>query len=200
MAIPAEIYEWCRSVPWPPEEPSVEPASVKEISNAETRLGFTFPLEFREFLGYLNGPCIGPGGIFGVKPQRSNLDIELNLESFPDWKIKQWIPVAGEECGNYYVLVPGSSSRAVGFVEAVSSPEEIQYLVASGFWKFLIFLLRREIGEKGWPFNEQFVISKDPAILKVDVAPLPWEPSQKTLPFSRLLQPRIRRLRQLAEA
>jgi hypothetical protein len=106
------------------------------------------------------------------------LDIELILESFPDWKIKQWIPVAGDGCGNYYVLVPSSIGHAVGFVEAVSSSDGIQYLVASGFWKFLIFLLRRELGEKRWPFNKKFVVSIDSEILKAEAAPLPWELSQ----------------------
>lgn len=44
------------------------------------------------------------------------------LGLFPEWTLKGWLPVAGDGCGNYYVLLADGS---VGFVETASDPDAL---------------------------------------------------------------------------
>ena len=74
MAIPDEIQRLCNEVPWPPGGLRAGPATDRQIAAAEIRIGRPFPRQFREFLKYLNGPCIGPGGILGIEVAVEGLD------------------------------------------------------------------------------------------------------------------------------
>jgi len=176
MAVPDEIRALCDAVPWPPDEPRPSGATDKQIEAAEMRMGIKFPPEFRAFLCYLNGPRIGPGGILGVGVDRAACDICHLLNMYPHWKSRRWIPVAGDGCGNYFVLVTCDGKEPpVGFVDTMAAPNEIAYVVASDFWHFLDFLLKRELGKTGWPFTRDVVIRADPGILDCESAKLPWE-------------------------
>lgn len=176
MPVPHEIKALCNAVSWPPDSSHPEGASDEQIESAEARNGTRFPSKFRDFLGYLNGPRIGPGGILGVSREGPELDVCQLLDSYPAWKSLGWIPVAGDGCGNYYVLATrGSAEPPVGFVDTTASPNEIAYVVASDFWHFLDFLLRKDLRLTGWPFAIDDVIDSDPSIIGCKIAPLPWE-------------------------
>jgi hypothetical protein len=44
-----------------------------------------------------------------------------------------WLAMAGEGCGNHYVLL--TTEPPAGFVGAVADPDHLDYLVASNLWR-----------------------------------------------------------------
>ena len=93
------------------------------------------------------------------------------------WKSKKWIPIAGDGCGNYYLLATSHEygrGRPVFFVDTHEDPNEPSYLVASDLWHFMSFLLRKELGESAWPFRKEFVVEEDPAIESYHGLRYPW--------------------------
>ena len=64
---------------------------------------------------------------------------------------------------------------AVYFVDVSDDPLALAYIVASNLATFLVFLLEREMGAQGWPFDAAYVTARDPGITAVDSpALLPW--------------------------
>ena len=106
-----------------PEEPCIEGASVQELGDLEQRLGRTLPAQLRDWLTICRGAAIGPGGFFGHLPDCPFLDLPSVLADYPEWRAQDWLPVAGDGCGNYYVLLP---SGQVGFVDTMADPAVIQ--------------------------------------------------------------------------
>jgi hypothetical protein len=99
------------------------------------------------------------------------------LEFHPEWVGFDWIPIAGDGVGNYYVL---DASRkhidrdAVFFVDSMED-EGLTYIAASSLLIFLESLLEKELGEKRWPFVATYVLSVDPDIMRIrDTNLLPW--------------------------
>jgi len=175
MSIKEEVRALCSQAVWPPEEPSVPSATNEEIVDAEASLRMSFPPELREFLLFLNGPCIGPGGIFGISTKREYLDIRRILERHPVWKDRGWIPVAGDGCGNYYVAVKDAEGFPVCFIDTIQDELSLAYVVASDVWMFVWFLLGAELRKNGWPFDRGYLMAHDPAIAGCTVAPMPWD-------------------------
>ena len=96
-----QILELLYQVPRPPEESVPLGVTDEELAQFEERTGLVVPAMLRSWLSLTNGPCVGPGGFYGIHPLRSHLDIEGYLSQFPDWKKREWIPVAGDGCGNH---------------------------------------------------------------------------------------------------
>lgn len=175
MPVPAEIQELCRAVAWPPDETRVDPATDQQIESAEKYIGILFPTEWREFLRFLNGPCIGPGGILGIETKRPALDLRYVLDFYRDWKDQLWIPIAGDGCGNFYVLaICNDGTTPVCFIDTIAAPNTLAFVVSSDLWHFLVFILSKELGEKGWPFLSEYVLRNDPKLAECAVAPMPW--------------------------
>lgn len=81
----------------------------------------------------------------------ATLDLLRILADYPLWREERWIPMAGDGCGNCYLLVPEPDrSCSVCFIDTISSPSELAYLVASDLWHFLTFLLQAELEATGW--------------------------------------------------
>ena len=124
------------------------------------------------WLRICNGPCIGPGGIYGVSPAPKWLTIEAQLETEPAWKQKGWFPIAGDGNGNQYVLDSNAGSNTqhpIYFLDHEVSMLVPAYVVASNLWIFLIFLLQYELDREqnqrsSWPFRKAAVLFADPAI------------------------------------
>src|SRR5579864_815686 len=95
---------------------------------------------------------------------------------------KGWLPIAGDGSGSYYVIATLSwspSGHPIYFIDErdYTSPN---YVVASGLWQFLRFLLRAEMLEPDdydtyWPYNRERVLTEDPALEQVNSIPKPWE-------------------------
>jgi cell wall assembly regulator SMI1 len=174
----AKIKELLARVPRPPEDSIPGGVSDGDLAKLEKRLGFPLPDSVRDWLKVSNGPCVGPGGLFGVRPKRKHLDIESYFKMFPAWKPKGWIPIAGDGCGNYYVI-PANQDFGKGFpvvfIDTGESADEPAYIVSSDIEHFLISLLECELGSEGWPFDERVVMRNDPHITRFRGVSLPWE-------------------------
>lgn len=169
------IDELISQVPRAPDQPL--PAGLTEdvVSAFEERIGFPIPPEQSELLRLSNGPCVGPGGLFGVRPTLDFLDIEHLYESYPGWREHGWVPVAGDGCGNYYVAVPTGDDWPVVFIDTMEDAQQPAFIVASGVLKFVIALLEKELGDTRWPFCEAAVTASDPRITAfADKFALPW--------------------------
>jgi hypothetical protein len=117
------IVELVRGAVRAPEDADVNGASSQELEGLERRLGRPLPGQLADWLRICRGAAIGPGGFFGNRPDRPSLDIPAYLGLFPEWADKRWLPVAGDGCGNYYVLLP---SGQVGFVDTISDSGAVQ--------------------------------------------------------------------------
>lgn len=158
----------------PPGEGIPPGLGQADLDAIENRIGFRLPNVFRTWLMITNGPCVGPGGVVGVNTVRKLQDLEAIYELYPNWKTKRWIPVAGDGCGNYYVLVYSEHElEPIVFVDVMENPDEPAFIAASDLWHFLDFLFRSEIGKSGWPFSEAEVVQRDPKIVETAFV-LPW--------------------------
>lgn len=160
-----------------PGEPLPAGATAKQLEGVEGRLGFKLPEELWAFLTRVNGPCVGPGGLFGIDTARDYLNMERMLEVYPRWRMRRWLPVASDGVGNYYVLVCGRSPAPVGFVDTMEDPYRISYIVASRYLLFVAGVLSRELGIwSSWPFEREAVLAEDSAMrrLERDGEPMPW--------------------------
>jgi hypothetical protein len=170
-----EVRDMLANVPRAPEQPPVGGASEDDIADLVSRLGRSLPDDLLAWLRICRGEAIGPGGVFGARPDGPALDIQARLALYPSWDDHGWLPVAGDGCGNVYVLIErGRAAGAVGFIDVLADPIAIGYLVASDLWHFLRFLFARELGERGWPFQADAVLSIDPHLSRVPASLLPW--------------------------
>lgn len=173
----ALVTDLLHKVPAAPGEPVPQGVADITFSEFSDRTGIDVPPALAVWLRLTNGPCVGPGGIFGIRPNRENLDIEFHYGLFPVWKSRKWIPVASDGCGNYYVLATNQEfgpGDPILFIETTRSAEEPEFIVASDLLAFLRFLLEKELGQSSWPFDEEEVTQKDPAILNFQGVRLPW--------------------------
>lgn len=171
-------------VPGPPGEVLPGGVSDADLSAFSERTGVQIPPPLAAWLKLSNGPCVGPGGLFGIRPARTGHDIEQIFDFIPLWKERAWIPVAGDGCGNYYVLASAQEfgpGWPVLFIETTMSSEVPAYIVASGLWKFLVFLLEDEflrvkgISDTPWPFDRAEVTRRDPEIESFKGVSMPWD-------------------------
>jgi len=171
------IQELLGTVPKPPEDALPQGVEDGECAGFENRTGITLPDDIRDWLKMANGPCVGPGGLYGIRPPRTHLDIEPFFLLFPKWKARKWIPIAGDGCGNYYI-VPSQHEFGPGFpvlfIDTNVSVDEPCFIVASDIGHFLVSILEKELGKEGWPFNEMAVVQSDPGILSFKDVDLPW--------------------------
>ena len=131
--------------------------SDSEIDGFVWKSELPIPPEVRDWLRFTNGPRIGPGGVFGIG------DFERVDGFLPEFRENRWLPLGTDGCGDYYVLALDSEDKPlcpVYFIDpyrsGYSTPD---YAVASGFWRFLWFLFKAEMGERRWPFHPEFVWS-----------------------------------------
>lgn len=121
-----------------PEDEPPAGASPAELAALADRLGQSLPAALKTWLSICRGAAIGPGGVFGHRPDRPALDMVRILEIYPEWRAPGWLPVASDGCGNYYVL---AGDGTVGFVETMSDPGKINQRAASDLLSFMTDLL-----------------------------------------------------------
>ena len=156
-----------------PDELPLSGASPAEIAAAEAKLGRRLPEELRDWLSVVNGACIGRQYFIGVHP--ASYDIESTLEGTPYWEGRGWLPIAGDGCGDYYVLLEDEIGHPIAFIDQMDF-EKLAYVVSSNLAIFLRrFIAAEAILDWGWLFDKSEMLEKDPALLTLNVAPLPWE-------------------------
>jgi hypothetical protein len=177
MTLEEEVLQLAEIVPGEPGVPLPPGATDAQIDGFSVLHGVTIPPEVRGWLRFTNGPRIGPGGVSGLE------DFEDVYGFMPGFKERLWLPLGTDGCGDYYVLALDSEDRPlrpVYFIDPYASGYGAPtYAVASGFWQFLRFLFRRELGERGWPFDAALVLASDPELAGVRGAPLPWEANER---------------------
>ena len=154
-------------------------ATNEQITAYETRLGVTFPDEFRRWLQICNGSLAEPGGFYGIAVAPGLPDLEAVLATHPEWMPQQWLPVASDGIGNEYVLV-AHSRTSMGHPVLFLDHEQgymPAYVAASNLWTFLRLLLENELEmlDWQWPFDPVEAVREDPALQECRIAPLPWE-------------------------
>jgi cell wall assembly regulator SMI1 len=173
------IQELLSKVPRPPEDAVPLGVTNEQCDDFEARTRLTLPNDVRNWLTLSNVPCVGPGGLYGIRPSRTSLDMESFFSIFPLWKTRKWIPVAGDGCGNHYVIATQQEygpGYPVLFVDTSSSIEGPSYIVSSDLGRFLESLFEKELGADDWPFNKKAVVVSDPHILSFKGVRFPWTP------------------------
>jgi len=89
----------------------------------------------------LPGRANRPGGVFGPRPDDPGIDVASRRDPYPEWARLGWLPVAGDGCGNYYVL---RDDGTVGFVDTMQDPGKIDRQAASDLLSFMIGLLAHD--------------------------------------------------------
>jgi SMI1 / KNR4 family (SUKH-1) len=120
------------------EDDEPEGASAAQLAILSDRLGHRLPPALRSWLSVCRGAAIGPGGVFGERPDRPSLDMAGIRDLFPEWRTLGWLPVAGDGCGNYYVL---TLDGIVGFVDAMSDPGRLERHVSADLLSLMTDLL-----------------------------------------------------------
>ena len=151
----------------------------REIAELEVYLGWPLPGPVLEWLKRCNGVLAGPGGLNGWGAVPDFLDFKYNLEMYPSWRHRMWLPVAGDGNGNHFIF-DGSSEHidtgGVFFVDIHESDDDLSYIVGSSLQKFLYFLLESELDRTPWPFGRDFMLARDSMIDSVSPRHLlPWE-------------------------
>jgi len=188
VSIEDDVLALVHEVPRPPEASIPGGATVVAIDALGERLGRPVPPELRAWLLRCNCPPVGPGGLFGVCPDDEYLDIETYNRLHPHWLDRGWIPIAGDGCGNYYVLDLNARTRSghpILFLDWEDSAALVcdtpSYVVASGLWPFLRYLLLSEKRAEYSIWREGEAVREDPGLADAVGAPRPWE----TLPPDR---------------
>jgi hypothetical protein len=94
-----------------PEEESPQGAGPAELHSLTARLGCGIPSALRACLSVCKGAGIGPGGVFGQRPDESSPDMAWRRDLFPEWAELGWLPVAGDGCGKLVRLDRGRHRR-----------------------------------------------------------------------------------------
>lgn len=153
-------------------------APVAALEDFETKSSVALPPSLRQWLGLCNGAPVGPGGLFGVDTADREQDMGYYWRIYPSWLARGWVPVAGDGCGNYYLVATRGEFGAgypVFFVEATVDDDRPTFVVASDVRPFVFEFLSRDQGLQGWPFDRGLVLSRDPGIASFHDLPLPWE-------------------------
>jgi hypothetical protein len=124
-----------------PEDEAPRGARAEELDSLQVRLGCLLPPPLRAWLSVCRGARIGPGGVFGPRPDDPGIDMASRRDLYPRWAGLGWLPVAGDGCGNYYVL---TDDGAVGFVDTMKVPDQIDRQVAGDLLMFMTSLLAHD--------------------------------------------------------
>jgi hypothetical protein len=121
-----------------PEDEPPRGARPAELDSLSARLGCGIPPVLRAWLSVCRGAGIGPGGVFGQRPDVPSLDMACRRDLFPEWAELGWLPVAGDGCGNCYVL---AADGTVGFIDTMKDPGQIDRQAAGDLLSFMTSLL-----------------------------------------------------------
>jgi len=163
----------------------IVPATDDQIHTFEVAHRVEMPEELKAWLRLCNGAAVNPGGLYSLfSDQPNRVSMDWYLQNYPAWRQKNWFPIAGDGCGDVYVLMGNikllsTGTHPIGFLDQ-SDFSEPEYVVASGVWRFLHFLLQNQMlsdagKDRYWPFDEKTVLAIDPDLVQCKEVPLPWD-------------------------
>lgn len=175
----SEVLDLIEQAPRAPESGRCAGATPEQLAGLKSRLRFVLPDIYLSWLRICNGMLVGPGGLYGTETAKEFLDVEWVLGQYPGWMNSAWLPIAGDGTGNHYIIDVSRSHidrDAVFFVDVSDDSDALAFIVASNLTQFLKGLLRRELGDRRWPFNASYMLNIDPDIaLVAPSALLPWK-------------------------
>lgn len=151
----------------PDEE--IRGASGIELAALRTRLGRDLPAQLAELLTICNGARIGPGGLFGHRPDDPYVDLPSYIDLFPQWAERGWLPVAGDGCGNYYVLLADDS---VGFIDPMTVPNALDERTHADLFEFVEAILASDQADHFGPITSVAPKCHHPAVPQPLVPPV----------------------------
>ena len=178
MKFQEEILAMVQQVKLPPGETLPPGIGSDEIDAFSRRTRLHVPPELTEWLKICNGPCFNPEGTYGIGVSRKILDIESKLKLKPEYLSLGWIPLAGDGCGDYYLVATKEEygpGYPVFFIDHEIAYDQPRYIVASSIAHFLRFYLEESLGAYYWPFTKDKVLEKDPDICGFHGIRLPWD-------------------------
>jgi len=179
----SEIVRLLKQVrPLQPDPIRLVGATEEDIARFEREFGTRVPSELREWLSTCNGAPVNPGSLYGLSGS-PGISIDWYFREYPHWVERSWWPVAGDGCGDLYVLdasivVGTNATHPVVFLDQ-SDFDNAAYVVASSLVRFLYFLLESELrGDRDdsvyWPMDRDVVTRRDPEIERTGLT-LPWD-------------------------
>lgn len=85
-----EVIQLMRAAERAPDQPFPGGADDADLVDLQSRLGMPVPASLVDWLRVCKGEAIGPGGVFGARPDEPDIDIAEYISMFPDWR-----PAAG---------------------------------------------------------------------------------------------------------
>lgn len=156
---------------------SIAGSTAAEIAELEQQIKSSLPSEVVEWLTLCRGVSFSGEAFIGVEHRHGALSINMKMTRSELWN-QQWIPVASDAFGNYFVLMREigiDGEHPVGFVEGTSFNEMVG-LAASSLYHFVpgfIEMARHE--DEGWFFEKKNILRSDPHIKKIKQYPRLWE-------------------------
>lgn len=130
----------------PPAGPSPPTgATENDLKVLRDQLGFELPESLASWLAVCNGHLAGQGGLFGANHPNDFLDIGSRM--IDGWRERRWIPVAGDGCGDYYILDASRTHLPTDGIYFVDQMDygKLDYVVASELEIFLEQFLRDDL-------------------------------------------------------
>jgi hypothetical protein len=162
----------------------IVPASEEELLRFELVNGVAIPNELKSWFRRCNGASVNPGGLNSLFAKDQPVCLDWYFREYPVWKTRGWWPIGTDGCGDLYILtteitIPSTGTHPVCFLDQ-SDFEHLAYVMASGLWRFLYFLLEKEVllaqGRPSyWPWEKDAVLAVDPGLAECRGVPLPWE-------------------------
>jgi cell wall assembly regulator SMI1 len=181
-----QVLEMMKRVRPLTSEPIVlKPADPADLILIEKKHDVRLPGEMKEWFSLCDGADINPGGLCRLFDDRPGFtSIDWWMANQPEWRQSGWLPIASDGCGDYYVVlsqmrVGPMGTSPVAFIDQ-SDYRKLDYVTASGLWKFFWFLFERELlfqdnRETYWPFDKEKVLRIDPALAECDGLIKPWD-------------------------
>ncbi|HLO99918.1 MAG TPA: SMI1/KNR4 family protein [Fimbriimonas sp.] len=166
-----EIDDWISSPATPPDAEAV----AKRL-RYEQELGFPFSPQLALWIDRFGADMLGPGGLSEVDESNDPQGLLVRTTAHPEWVEMGWVPVAGDWCGNYYVVDTKLPSEPVYFIDSYEDVGVPAYVAASNFRLFVDLFSKHDRGELPfhWPFAKTDTLTLDPE-LELISAPMPWD-------------------------
>lgn len=169
------------------------PLTQQALLACQERLGFLFPSELVEWLHHCNGAALAVDppifhGVPATPARYRGIEGHIDYGVANTWRESRWLPIADDQCGDYYLLIPSkvlNRSIVVFWDQACDGENAFDSVAASSLWHFLAGVLDpdhagHDAGDgPGWPFDPERTLEFDPDLHALTDLPMPWDDSDQ---------------------